>query len=99
MYRHKVSTSTIGSLGYCPEQRLLDIEFRNGHVYRYFDVPMFLGQMLAGAESKAAFSTRGFGIISDISGLMKPANNPTRETRRATPGAISHVDLCSPKLK
>ena len=34
-----VRSSALRSVGYDQEQRVLEIEFTNGAVYRYFDVP------------------------------------------------------------
>jgi hypothetical protein len=55
MFRTEVSSSSINSLGYSPEQRRLEIQFRNGRVYQFFDVPMHLCQRLADADSKGRF--------------------------------------------
>lgn len=39
MERRPVSSSTIGSIGYDPNSQVLEVEFKNGNVYQYFDVP------------------------------------------------------------
>jgi len=47
MQRVSVDSSSIASIGYAPEQQVLELEFRqSGEVYQYFDVP---------AEEHAAF--------------------------------------------
>jgi hypothetical protein len=39
MKRHSVSSSNIASIGYDERSNTLEIEFLNGGVYQYFDVP------------------------------------------------------------
>lgn len=55
MLRSEVKSSVIESLGYSPEHKRLEVEFRNGRVYQFADIPMSLWQMLADADSKGAF--------------------------------------------
>lgn len=40
MHRIPVSSTSVASVGYDGLDRVLEIEFRNGSVYQYFDVPM-----------------------------------------------------------
>lgn len=49
MERLPISSTTIASVGYDEPTMLLEIEFTNGHVYQYFDVPRehFEGLMAA----------------------------------------------------
>jgi len=45
--------------GFDPQSRTLEVEFTNGRVYRYFDVPEFLHRGFMVAPSKGAyFNTR-----------------------------------------
>ena len=40
MQRVPVESSSIASIGYAPQERVLELEFRqSGEVYQYFDVP------------------------------------------------------------
>ncbi|EMF7823953.1 TPA: KTSC domain-containing protein [Yersinia enterocolitica] len=39
MNREPVSSSNIQSIGYDSSDQILEIEFNNGAVYQYFDVP------------------------------------------------------------
>ena len=39
MKRTPVQSSNIASIGYDQESQTLEIEFHNGRVYQYFDVP------------------------------------------------------------
>lgn len=53
--RTPVVSSSLTSVGYDEQQKLLEIEFRNGCVYRYMDVPReFFAQFMA-ANSKGRF--------------------------------------------
>ena len=39
MNRTPVSSSNLASVGYDPENRILEIEFHGGSIYQYFSVP------------------------------------------------------------
>ena len=39
MQRHAVKSSSVKSLGYDRVRLILEVEYHNGAVYRYFDVP------------------------------------------------------------
>ena len=54
MERTAVKSSSIRSVGYDREHRLLDVEFTSGKVYRYGNVPEETHQALMGAESIGA---------------------------------------------
>ena len=51
MDRTPVSSSNLASVGYEPTSLTLEIEFRNGSVYQYFDVPEFEFRGLMQANS------------------------------------------------
>jgi hypothetical protein len=55
MYRAPLTSSTLASAGYCSRQRLLELEFKTGHVYRYFEVPPEQYQQLLAAESNGRY--------------------------------------------
>ncbi len=38
MDRVRVDSSAIASVGYSPDERVLEVEFRSGRVYQYLDV-------------------------------------------------------------
>ena len=40
MQKTAVQSSSLTSVGYDPEAQVLEIEFKNGSVYEYFEVPM-----------------------------------------------------------
>jgi len=53
--RQPVQSTAIAKAGYSKRRHILEIEFVNGAVYRYFDVPRSVYQELMAAESKARF--------------------------------------------
>src|SRR5262247_1755444 len=53
--RQSVQSSAIAKIGYSKRHHILEIEFVNGAVYRYFDVPLSVNRELMSAESKARF--------------------------------------------
>ena len=53
MERHPVESSSLASVGH--EERTLEVEFRNGGVYRYLGVSADLHRELLNAESLGAF--------------------------------------------
>ncbi|MDQ2630840.1 MAG: KTSC domain-containing protein [Actinomycetota bacterium] len=53
MHRVPVESSSIESVGY--EKNVLEVRFRNGGLYRYFDVPEQAVVSLMRAESKGRF--------------------------------------------
>lgn len=55
MYRDPVDSSAIASLGYESESQMLEIEFRGGKVYRYFDVEQEVYEGLLVAASMGRF--------------------------------------------
>jgi hypothetical protein len=53
--RQSVQSTAIAKVGYSKRRHILEIEFVNGAVYRYFDVPVSIYRELMSAESKARF--------------------------------------------
>jgi hypothetical protein len=53
--RQPVQSSAIAKIGYSKRRHILEIEFVNGAVYRYLDVPPTVYRELMSAESKARF--------------------------------------------
>jgi KTSC domain len=53
--RQSVQSSAIAKVGYSKRRHILEIEFVNGAVYRYFDIPLSMHHDLMSAESKARF--------------------------------------------
>lgn len=55
MNRQPVSSSNIASIGYDANSQTLEIEFLNGGVYQYFDVPQHVYEELMGPGSKGKY--------------------------------------------
>ena len=55
MIRDPVASSNIASIGYDPESETLEVEFTNGSIYQYFNVPFGLNEQLMVAPSKGQF--------------------------------------------
>jgi KTSC domain-containing protein len=53
--RQPVQSTAIAKVGYSKRRHILEIEFVNGAVYRYFDVPPAIYRGLMSAGSKAQF--------------------------------------------
>ena len=53
--RQRIESSAIAAVGYSKRRHILEIEFVNGAIYRYFDVPSAVHRDLMLAESKARF--------------------------------------------
>ena len=51
--RQEVHSSAIAKVGYSKRRHILEIEFVNGAVYRYVDVPLSMYRDLVSVESKA----------------------------------------------
>jgi len=58
MDRKSVSSSMISSIGYDEDTEILEIEFGNGAVYQYFDVPQGVWTDFQNAESHGIFFNR-----------------------------------------
>jgi hypothetical protein len=63
MVRAPVDSTSLASVGYSPEHSVLEVEFRNGRIYRYFTVPAKVYEQLMAAESKGSFVNR---FIRDV---------------------------------
>src|SRR5881394_111103 len=53
--RQSVQSTAIAKVGYSKRRHILEIEFVNGAVYRYLDVPVVVYRELMSAQSKARF--------------------------------------------
>ena len=58
MDRLPVSSSVIASIGYDATRRTLEVEFRNGGVYHYLDVPKKVYWQFVSAKSQGAYLNR-----------------------------------------
>lgn len=55
MDRKYVSSSNIASIGYDSMSQILEIEFLNGSIYQYYDVPEALYEGLMAADSHGKY--------------------------------------------
>ena len=55
MERESVDSSTILSIGYDPGSETLEVEFKNGGVYQYYNVPNNIHELLMQSASKGQF--------------------------------------------
>jgi hypothetical protein len=55
MQRQVVESTTIASFGYDESTATLEIEFRTGMIYQYFDVPQTIAHGLTQAASAGAY--------------------------------------------
>lgn len=55
MLRSPVASTNIASIGYDPDTETLEIEFTNGSIYQYFNVPIGLNEQLMLSSSKGQF--------------------------------------------
>ena len=53
--RQPIESTAMARIGYSKRRHILEIEFVNGAVYRYLDVPVTVYRDLISAESKARF--------------------------------------------
>lgn len=58
MNRTPVSSSNLVSVGYDPQQQILEIEFHSRSVYQYFNVPLHIYQGLMNASSHGTYFDR-----------------------------------------
>jgi alpha-mannosidase len=58
MKRVPVSSSTLVSVGYDPDDRVLEVKFQHGGVYQYLDVPADVHRELMAADSHGSYLAR-----------------------------------------
>lgn len=65
MDRTQVASSNIASIGYDPDTNTLEIEFSNGSVYQYYDVPEHIYDEIMSASSHGSYlATNIKGVYS-----------------------------------
>jgi hypothetical protein len=75
MKRETVLSSAIRAVGFDPQSQTLEVEFTNGRVYRYFDVPEFLHRGFMVAQSKGTGSRQEPASVPPLpndAGLNEP---------------------------
>lgn len=58
MKRQSVESSNLASVGYDAENEILEVEFKHGGVYQYFDVPENVYEELMNASSHGQYFDR-----------------------------------------
>ena len=58
MDRLAIESTTLTSAGYSPDHSVLEVEFRSGSLYRFFDVPEDCFRQLIASSSKGVFFNR-----------------------------------------
>ncbi len=69
MQRVPVSSSTIVSVGFDPASQTLEVEFMNGQIYQYFDVPEPYYQALISDSSPGTY------LNQNIKGVFRYARS------------------------
>lgn len=65
MERISVSSSNVASIGYDSDSSTLEIEFKNGAIYQYFDVSQRVYEDLISSDSVGGF------LASNIKGFYR----------------------------
>ena len=65
MERVRVSSSNVASVGYYEDSQTLEVEFLNGSVYQYFDVPEQIYIGLRDADSVGGY------LAANIKGVYR----------------------------
>ena len=65
MEREQVSSSNVKSIGYDINTSILEVEFKNGRVYQYFNVPINVYNAIINASSIGKY------LNSNIVGVYK----------------------------
>ena len=55
MHETSVDSTSISLIRYEPAYRILEVQFKSGEIYQYFDVPARTYRMFQRAPSKGAF--------------------------------------------
>jgi hypothetical protein len=55
MYRIPVDSSNVAAIGYDPATATLEVEFKDGSVYEYFDVSEIIYESFLASDSKGRF--------------------------------------------
>jgi KTSC domain len=55
MQRSPLASTTLAAVAYQPEDALLEVEFRDGTLYHFFDVPAGCFEKLLAAASKGGY--------------------------------------------
>jgi len=77
--RTKLSSSAVVSAGYDALAQTLELEFPNGRIYQYFEVPLGTFEWLMRAPSKGAFFSRMIDQRYDFREVTPPDPRTQRD--------------------
>jgi hypothetical protein len=81
MERQLVQSSNVYSVGYDAEKRRLEVEFVNGGVYEYLDVPPEKHEALLAAESKGRYLTQQIKPLHTVNKIPGEVGMPQVDHR------------------
>ena len=55
MERQPVTSGNLAEIGYDPDLETLEIQFRHGGVYQYYNVPSFMNERMKASDSLGRF--------------------------------------------
>ncbi len=67
MKRTPVTSSNVAAFGYDRQTQTLEVEFNNGRIYQYFDVPEAVHEAFLASDTKGGF------LASQIKGVYRYA--------------------------
>jgi len=67
MKRESVESSNLKTVGYDVKSKTLEVEFKNGYIYQYFDVPKTIYNSMVNANSAGKY------LISNVKGVYRYA--------------------------
>ena len=71
MKRQPINSSDLVSVGYDVKNEILEIEFHQGRVYQYFDVPVKVYAELMNAEDNTKYFEQNIKEINDVQRMDK----------------------------
>jgi KTSC domain len=81
MERQKVESSNLESVGYDAAAQLLEVEFKNRAVYRYFAIPPVVFNSLMKAQSMGSFFNMNIARAYKYERIDKPGEDPRRSKK------------------
>jgi hypothetical protein len=66
MLREKVTSKSLASIGYDEDHAILEVEFRTGEVYQYYDVSIAVYDALMNADSIGAYFSNNIRSAYDF---------------------------------
>jgi hypothetical protein len=81
MQRERVASSVIASVGYDPDDRILEIEFHTGRIYDYFGVAPSVHEALRAAGSLGHYFNEHIREQYEWAEVAGPAVAPVRRRR------------------